>query len=463
MPRVLVLALAVAGGQGWWGNNGSSLPPEGPWQQWARTKAPTAMGYYDRIHDSATQLREQVEEWSEWSPHHGWDFSIWTAFDGIISLVGWVLFGAAWGNVKTGCRRIVQLGILVILCIVAHYVWAICWPVVSLLVAIVMTVVWVVRKAVKLAGKLVFHTQRLMGGTPEAVDAEYFGPGTGNVPETSELRKFKFSSTQDKWVVLKRGSQVVVFKLANENQTIRSSGLYVSVEPDSARGSPELMDELKGFDKVHLCRNDSCAEDGQHFKVYGLAKKYDPEKFELALAAQGAQQAGQALWAWAWSGTKKVAASAADFGSESEKEETKCCGHRVRWSTEAGDAVLSAGPCVKPGSESVPLLVEDQYGVDDHVQLCPTHASKYLTQRYVKKCSYQDCKRVGRVSNEGMCVCVGTMSPRRAADESGPDPGNGEDAVNHHLRQKETTITKELNMNLLVERRSSSSWRRFAT
>ena len=35
------------------------------------------------------------------------------------------------------------------------------------------------------------------------------------------------------------------------------------------RGSPALMAELRGHDRVHLCRNESCPEDGQHFTVRG--------------------------------------------------------------------------------------------------------------------------------------------------------------------------------------------------
>ena len=58
-----------------------------------------------------------------------------------------------------------------------------------------------------------YHIQRACGGTPEAVDAEYYGPGTGNIPETSELRKFKHVGSQEKWVVVRRGTEVAVFKI----------------------------------------------------------------------------------------------------------------------------------------------------------------------------------------------------------------------------------------------------------
>ena len=91
---------------------------------------------------------------------------------------------------------------------------------------------------------------------------------------------------------------------------------------------------------------------GKHFKTYGLAKKYDPEKFELALAAQGARDAGGFLWKWAWKGSKAVKEKMADFGSESEQEVMKCNAHRIRWSTSDGDVCLSAGPCTVPAKRA---------------------------------------------------------------------------------------------------------------
>jgi hypothetical protein len=151
-----------------------------------------------------------------------------------------------------------------------------------LLIAVLMTMVWAVRKLVRVLGGVMYYLQKAFGGTPEAVDAEYYGPGTGRTPETAELRRFKSSSGQEKWIVVKRGQEVAVFKLGCDTQAIRSSGLYVPVEGDSLRGTSRLVSELRGCDRVHLCRNETCPEEGQHFQTYGLAKKYDPEKFELA-------------------------------------------------------------------------------------------------------------------------------------------------------------------------------------
>ena len=53
---------------------------------------------------------------------------------------------------------------------------------------------------------------------------------------------------------------------------------------DTLRGSPQLLQELLRVDKVHLRRNEDCAEPGHHFKVYGLTKKVDFEDFNMRKA-----------------------------------------------------------------------------------------------------------------------------------------------------------------------------------
>jgi len=379
---------------------------------------------------AAEDARNSIFSWGGVS----WDAGLWSVFDGLIGLAGWGLFGTAWGDVRNGCRRLIQFCIVVGLCILAHYVWAICWPIVSLVIAVVMTIVWILRKTVRVVGKVMYHVQRFCGGTPEAVDAEYYGPGTGNVPETSELRKFKHTASHEKWVVLKRSGDVAVFKLSSDNQTIRSSGLYVGIEPDTMRGTASLVRDLQGCDKVHLCRNESCPEDGQHFKTYGLAKKYDPEKFELAVAAQGAREAGGLLWSWAWKGSQAVRHRMADFGSESETEVSACSAHRIRWATSEGDVQLCVNPCTSPGTEQVPLLVEDEFHMGSTGNLCMTHASKYLAQRYTLKCGQTERRRLGKPTSTGLHVCwhhePGTTSRRsRSRSRERRARGDGEEPV----------------------------------
>lgn len=180
----------------------------------------------------------------------------------------------------------------------------------------------------------------------------------------------------------------------------------MGIEADTLRGTPTLVNELLGFDKVHLCRNSSCSEDGQHFKVYGLARQFNPERFQLQLAAAGARDAGQTLWTWVWKGSLKVGHKIADFGSESETEDKACVAFKVRWSSNQGEELLSDRPCKHAGTEHVALLLEDQFGVEDSVVLCPTHASRYLSKRMVEKCSMVGCKRVANVSTGGIRMCT---------------------------------------------------------
>ena len=172
------------------------------------------------------------------------------------------------------------------------------------------------------------------------------------------------------------------------------------------RGTTSLVNELRGFDKVHLCRNHTCGEDGQHFKTFGLAKQFNPERFQLQLAAAGARDAGQTMWSWIWKGSQKVGHKLADFGSESEAEDVVCSAYKVRWSNNQGEELLSDRPCKCAATEHVALLIEDQYGQDDSVVLCPTHASKYLSKRMSDKCSMVGCRRVGCSSNGGIRVCA---------------------------------------------------------
>lgn len=404
MSRLLALALCALGTDGWWGaENATKVPePEGPWKAWAREKVPGTMGYVDSLTDGWEYLRSSSTE----SRFQSWDQGLWSLIDGLFGIAGWAVFGSAWGNVKVGCRRALQLCIVLMMCVVAHYVWAVCWPIVSFVVAFVMTIVWILRKVVRLTGRGVFTCQRLLGGTPEAVNADYYGPGYGAVPDTAELRRFKWASSQEKWVVLKRSGETAVFKVSNDNNSIKSSGLYVGIEPDSLRGTPSLLRDLRGHDKVHLCRHGECSEDGQHFKVYGLAQRYDPERFELALASEGARQAGSAMWGWAWARGKGVAEKVKDYASESEADDAAMCiAHRVRWTTSSGDVCLSQGPCTKTANERVELLYEDEPQPGLVGTLCPTHATKYLSQRYSQKCSHDGCKHYGQVSTNGTRVC----------------------------------------------------------
>ena len=162
---------------------------------------------------------------------------------------------------KSGVKRLLQLGAVLVACLAAHYAWAIAWPVVSCIIAVVMAIVWAVRLVVKLVGRVAIACQRACGGAPEAYGAEFYGPGTGKVPETAELRRFK-KHDAEQWLALKRGSKMVVFQSNGEPSSIKATGLFVAVDYDTVRGDAELTRELKGVDRVHLCRNVTCPEEG---------------------------------------------------------------------------------------------------------------------------------------------------------------------------------------------------------
>lgn len=188
-----------------------------------------------------------------------------------------------------------QIGVLLAMCLAAHYVWAVCYPVVSILVGLIMAVIWVLRRTLRAVGTVFF----LVGLAPEAADVEFVGPGTGAVPETSALRGFKRVGDQTKLIVVRRGNATAVFGVGSDSQSIRTHGFYVPVEPDTIRGDQQLVDRLKHADRVHPCRNVACTEEGgEHFLEYGVVRKFNPERFQSAQAHRGAVDAGRTIWTW---------------------------------------------------------------------------------------------------------------------------------------------------------------------
>ena len=148
--------------------------------------------------------------------------------------------------------------------------------------------------------------------------ADFIGPATGEVPETAELRKLKKGS-EDRWALLRRDGQVVIIKVT-ENAAIKSSGMYLSFDPESVRGDAPLLLALTGYERVHLCRHDTCPEEGQHFKSYALARQLSPEKFHLMSTAEGAQKTGARAMGWFFSKAGKAAKKFKDYASESKRK-----------------------------------------------------------------------------------------------------------------------------------------------
>ena len=403
----------------------------GPFQK-ERARPKISDAFKERLQEAWEQAHETVDDWASWaqawssefSPTAwfpdsegtvGWEFSIWMLLDTVVGLVGWMLFGSAWGNVKVGMKRILQVGIVMMLCIVAHYIWAVCYPVVSILLALIMAVVWACKKVLKIVGTMVFYSQKWAGGAPEAADAEFHGPGTGVIPETAILRTFKRSGDNPKLVVVKRGTEVVVFQVGWDSVTIRTHGLYLPVEPDTVRGSTDLSRLVGRQDRVHLCRNLACTEEGgEHFTEYAVAKKFVPEKFQSAQAKQGAVAASKRLWDWVRPAGSKavntVVGRVKEFASESENEDNRCMAGTVTWKGEDGLQTLADSRCTAVGSQFREMLSEDLpvgsgSSSSHEVYLCSKHASMYLTKRFIHKCGVSDCMNLGSKFHSGVRMC----------------------------------------------------------
>ena len=357
MPHVIRVVLAVAAahrGGGWpfdYGNatDHAKSDPGGQenWSGWAQLRA-----WADERFPTSAGMKGAWDSWFDWSSAGSsspkawsWDSGLCMVLDTVVSFVGWALFGSAWPNVRTGCQRFFRLSLLLLLCLGAHYLWALCWPVISLATFLVMGLVWVVRALIRKLGTLVYWAQRAAGGVPEAAGADFIGPGTGRIPETADLRLFKSTAGVDKWALVRREGHVAVFKIGADNQTIRSPGLFVPIEADTLRGSPCVVDACRGVDKVHLCRHLVCSEEGQHFKEYAVARDFDAEKFHLKTSELEAAKAGKTLWAWLWSTSTRPAERAREFGSESETDTKPCGAHRVKWVDRDGDHRLAGAPC----------------------------------------------------------------------------------------------------------------------
>ncbi|CAE6959396.1 unnamed protein product [Symbiodinium sp. CCMP2592] len=434
--RLLISLAAVAQqGGGWWlhsnvtNQTGADAGPRDE-SKWAQLREWVV---------SHANVGSDWAAWLTWPDAQGvpermwsWDSGLCMVLDTAVSFIGWMLFGNSWPGVRTGCQRIFRLLALLLLCMGAHYLWALCWPVLSLISVVVMGVVWLVRAIVRKLGTLVYWAQQAAGGVPEASDAEFLGPGTGRIPETADLRAFKKVGGADKWILIRRGGHVAVFKAGSDSQTIRTPGLFVPVEPDTMRGDKEIVEACQGYDKIHLCRNLVCNEEGQHFKEYGVARDFDGERFHLKNAELGAAKAGRALWSWLWASPARPPKPLKEFGSESETEPAKACGaHRVAWADLAGDCSLATQPCRMPGTTFCDLLFEDRFDDLGRVDLCPQHALDYERRRRPQQCHHNGCAHVGILgeSGDGVRRCrlhtlgeVRKPSSRRRSPARPPQP-----------------------------------------
>ena len=433
MWRSLVLFACAFQSDGWFWVNETSTPDKGPWRVWLDSSAPTLAKALETVEESTAQTRDWFGGLG--GVTEGWSFGL--LLDTILGFFGWAIFGSAWDGVKSGCRRLLQLGAVLAVCLFAHYAWAVAWPVVSLVTAVVMAVVCLVRGSIRLLGTCGVAIQRACGGAPEAYGADYYGPGTVKIPETAELRRFK-KVDADQWYVLRKDGKAVVFRPNGDASSIKASGLYVMVDYDTVRGDNTLVKELRGVDRVHLCRNMVCPEEGHHFQEYGIVKKVDAERIQLAQATEGAAQACTTMFRWFRGGCNTVASAAKDYASESETEQPMCGAHRICWMDDDGVHDLAVKPCTGVGSTIVQLLVEDQSG-SEQVSMCPVHASCYMQKRYLNKCSFKGCNRVGLSSDGGMQCCAAHRSaPRSRSTSRARSKDRGEDRAPREVAIDET-------------------------
>ena len=164
MLRVFVTALLLCdSGHGWWfkGNVTSDPPPQTTWERFSE-QFPTFSDQVFQWRDWGSKIFSETQSWTERLevPKVEFGFSLSLVIDTMVGFLGWAVFGNAWHGVKSGCRRVLQIGALFLACLIAHYIWAVCYPVVSIIVACLMAVVWVCRKMLRLVGTVIFHVHR---------------------------------------------------------------------------------------------------------------------------------------------------------------------------------------------------------------------------------------------------------------------------------------------------------------
>eukprot|EP00435_Cladocopium_sp_Y103_P070537 s29_g35.t1 len=284
-----------------------------------------------------------------------------------------------------------------------------------------MAVVWILRKVLRAIGTLFFYAQKFTGGAPEAADAEFYGPGTGAVPETAVLRGFKRTGDNPKQVVVRRGDEVAVFSVGSDSQNIRTHGLYLPIEPDTVRGTPSVVRRLNMTDRVHLCRNLVCTEEtAEHFTEYGAVKRFNAERFQVSQSHQGARGISKQFWAWfAPAGRKtvtEVVGRIREFASESETEDVTCCASTITWMTDEGLKCLAESRCTAVG-QPFHQAIEGDIPEGSTGSLCAKHATSYLSKRFCDKCGVVGCCKLGDKFQSGVRWC---RDHEPAADDAEP-------------------------------------------
>ena len=130
----LVVISTTAVSHGWWA--GPEGPPEvepleeqAGWRQHLREWLPGAERRLNATEEWLAGLASWGRELEGASTWGSWDVALWMVVDTLFGMIGWALFGSAWTKVRTGCRRLLQVLVVLGLCLVAHYVWAVRYPI----------------------------------------------------------------------------------------------------------------------------------------------------------------------------------------------------------------------------------------------------------------------------------------------------------------------------------------------
>eukprot|EP00435_Cladocopium_sp_Y103_P073900 s35_g45.t1 len=423
MVRILTAVVLFAHGNCWWFGNQTDPPPiiSERWQSF-RDHFPSVESKVSQWYDWGNAWYSEVNQILGTQTTATFELNLWLLVDTLVGFLGWAVFGSAWGGVKTGCRRLLQISVVLLACLIAHYLWSVCYPVVSILIACLMAVVWILRRILRAIGTVFFHAQRLAGGAPEAADTEFHGPGTGAVPETALLRGFKRTGDNPKQVVVRRGDEVAVFSVGSDPQNIRTHGLFLPVEPDTARGTPSLVRKINQADKIHLCRNLVCTEEAaEHFTEYGLVKRFNGERFQMSQAQQGALGLSKSFWNWMVPKGQRTVAEVVgrirDYATESESEDVSCCAAQITWMTDEGLKSLAESRCSVAG-QPFHQAIEGDFPVSSTRSLCPKHATLYLSKRYGDKCGVVSCFKLGTKFHSGVRWCCDHEPCKDAPDTS---------------------------------------------
>ena len=231
-----------------------------------------------------------------------WDGAPLVFFEFLVTWVGWALFGDTWHQVRSGFTRLVRIAAFLLAVVMAHYMFALAWPAVAIALALVRTVVWLLRSVVRLCGFCRFKASRWTGAVPEATGVTWEGPesvaqaGSPTLTAAFQHLKAEAARADGPGVVLRRGDAVMWVRPSTAQTAIRSPGLTLSIVGDFSRGADEaLRTSLQGASEVRLCRGLRCDVEPelQHFKSYAVAAPEElasMEAFQLRHSVEESMQ-----------------------------------------------------------------------------------------------------------------------------------------------------------------------------